>query len=253
MHGQERRQLLDAPDALGLCVVDTGAVRGDQELPVLGDLEPGGLRHGLRGERHRLRDAVELVVPHHLPDGLLLGRREHVAADLDQLLERRVPDALVDEDVAVGRTPGPEVRRLGPHGVVGGLVQILRGRLVPDHRGVAGADGVGRRARHVGAAHDALSAGRDDQIALGHQGLREAPVDLALVAQDLDQILGGADPPQPFAHQLDRLAAGLQRQGMRREDDGVAGLDGVDGVAGRRQVGVGRRDDAGDHADGLRT
>ena len=248
MDGEDGGELFHAPDAFGRVVVDAGAVRGDEEFAVFGDGEACGLGHVQGGEGDGVGQAVAFGVPHDIAHRLLFLRGHEVAADRDQFLDGGVPDAFVDDDVAVRRAAGAEVGGLGAHGVERGLVEILRGGFVPDHGGVAGAYRVGRGAGHVGAAHDALPAGGDDQVAFGHQGLGEAFVDLAFVADDLDEVFRGADAFEAFAHQFDGLAAGLEGARVRGEDDGVARLDGVDGVAGRGEVGVCGGDDAADDA-----
>ena len=64
------------------------------------------------------------------------------------------------------------IERLRPRDLRGGGGNV--GRLVDDHRHVAGADADRRRAAFVGGAHVVLRPGRDDEIRLPHQRVASA-------------------------------------------------------------------------------
>ena len=116
----------------------------------------------------------------------LVGGRE-VAAFLLQLLEKRVVDGRLDQQVAVAGTARAVILRLADARVHGRLGEV--GGLVDDDGGVAGADAVGRLARAVRRLHHRGTAGGNRQIADRHQLLRQRNARL-LEAQD--QIFGRA-------------------------------------------------------------
>ena len=122
----------------------------DDERSVIRDAESGGggeLGSGLGDGRH---DPSAVVVPHRsLEQGLLLVGREVAALGL-QLGDHGVVDAIVDEQVAVGRASGSVVGGLRHPGVLGGFGDI--GGFVDHHRRVASADTEGRLARAVGGS-----------------------------------------------------------------------------------------------------
>ena len=122
------------------------------------------------------------------------------------------------------------------------------GGLVDDHGRVARAYAVGGRARAVGGAHHRLAAGRQIEVRPRHQRLRHRNVDLREALQDVG---GRSFALERLAHQPHGLERRLLRARMRREDDDVARLDRVDGVARGGEVGVRRRHDAGDDPAGL--
>ncbi len=189
---------------------------------------------------------MAFAVPHRLAQQLLLGRRGEVPAFLLQLGHQLVEDRFLDDQVAIGRATRAEIGGLRQPRVVRRFLDV--GGLVDDHRRVAGAHAVGGRARAVGRAHHRLAAGGDDQVGARHQRLRHRDVDLGQALQDVGR---RAFALERLAHQAHGLERGLLRARVRREDDHVARLDAVDRIAGGRQVGVGRRHDAGDDAGGL--
>ena len=156
------------------------------------------------------------------------------------------------DNVAICGAAGTKVRGLGTHGVISCMMQILDSSLVPNHGSIAGADAISGGTGAVGTANNALSAGSDDQIALGHKSFGHNTVDLAGMSKALYQILRSANSCQTFTHQVNSLLAGALRTRMGAENDGVTGLQRVDSVAGGRKVRIGRRNDAGDNANGLR-
>ena len=211
---------------------------GNREARRLGEL--------LRRDRDRVRRPVRLVVPHRAAQRRFFLIAGKVAALDLQLREQLVEDRRLDDEVAVRRAPGAEVGRLGKPRVAGGFLDVRR--LVDDHRRVAGADAIGRRAGAVRGADHRLAAGRDDQVRARHQRLRHRNIDAREALQDVG---GRAFALERLAHQAHRLERCLLRARVRREDHDVARLDPVDRVAGRRQVRVRRRDDAGDDPRGL--
>ncbi len=198
----------------GLCLADLGFL-DDEERLVVGDGETG-----LRGDdRGRPRDRVGRSRARRRPSRrlakqVLLGAVDEVAAFRLQLCEEARRRSLA----STSRLPSAE--QPDPLSFVL-LMRVLRaassmfGRLVDDHRGVAGADAVGRLARTVGGLDHRGTAGGDRQIAARHQlvGERNArPLDaLQQVVRHAECLQGGAHHP----HRLDgRLAA--RRDAARR-------------------------------------
>ena len=169
-----------------------------------------------------------------------------MAAFEDELVAQRVVDPGVDQEVAVRGAARSEVGGLAETRVAGGLGDV--GRLVDDHRGVAGAHAVRRRPGAVGRLHHVASARGLDEVGLGHQVLRCRD---ARPLQAQQEVGGRPFPRQGAAHDLDRLPRGLLAARVRREDDGVATLDGEHPDTGRGELRVGGRHERRDQADRL--
>ena len=155
---------------------------------------------------------------------LLLGVEQQVVA--------------VAEDAVVAADSG--------HGHLGGLRQVIAP--VQNHRRIAGAHAVGGGAGGVGRLHHGAAAGGDDQIAGLHERLGVGDGHLA---EDLDQVRGGAALDHGLPDQLHRVGGGPGGTGSGRDDDGVFALHRVHEVAKRGDIGVGGGGDAGDDAHGM--
>ena len=137
-------------------VRDRDARRGSQLDRRLGD---GG------------QDPSAVAVPHRpFEERLLVGRGEVSPFGLE-LIEHRVVDPIVDQQVAVGRAARAVVRGLRQARVARRFDHV--GGLVDDHRGVAPADSERRLAGAVGGLDHRRPTGRQGQVALRHQPLRQ--------------------------------------------------------------------------------
>ena len=205
-------------------------VLDDDELAIERNLEAGRLRDRLRRAGDGLRQSVPVVVPHDFLDRVRLRLACEVAAFLDECGDQRVVDARIDEQVAVGGAAGAEVGRLRHARVACRDVDV--GRFVDHHRGVAGADTVGRPARAVRSAHHRLPAGREREVAVRHQVLRQRD---ARILDALEQIRGRALASDRLAHHAHHLEGRALRARMRREDHRVQALQRVDAGVRRRE------------------
>ena len=119
-------------------------------------------------------------------------------------------------------------------------------RLVDDHRRIAGAHAIGRRARTVGSAHHGCPP-----VAMTRSARAMSPATRRLgMVMHCRMSAGAPSVSRPRASGAP-FRMGLLRARMRREHHDVAGLDRVDRVARRREVRIGRGDDAGDDASRL--
>ena len=118
-------------------------------------------------------------------------------------------------------------------------------RFVDDHRGVASAHAVRRLAGAVRGLDHRWSASRDRQVANAHQLARQRN---ARTLDALQKIFRSAGGPKRGAHDAHNFVGRLLAGRMRREDDGVFALDGVDGDADRGDVRARDRNERGDHA-----
>jgi hypothetical protein len=75
--------------------------------------------------------------------------------------------------------------------------------------------------------------------------------DAARLGSVMQDVGGSPLRLERLAHEPDGLEGRVLRTRVRREHHDIARLDRIDGVAGGREVGVRRGDDAADHADGL--
>ena len=121
------------------------------------------------------------------------------------------------------------------------------GRLVDDHRHVAGTDAERRRAAFVRRAHVGLRAGRDDEIRLAHQRIGQLAGDGRRQLQH--EIARRPDPVELGVHEFQQQRQCRLSFRRRREDDRVAPLERIDDVVRRRRAGIGRRRDRRDDAD----
>ena len=215
-------------------------------LRCCGNFESGDLGESLRRDRYRVRRAMAFTIPHRLPERRLFLVVGEIAAFLLQLRNHLVEDRGLDDEIAVGGASGAEVRCLRQHRVACRFLDVCR--LVDDHRRVTRTHAIGRCARAIRCAHHWLSARRDDEVGARHGGLRHRDVDLGQALQDVGR---RTFLFQGLPHQPHRFERGLLRARMRRKNHHVAGLDRVDRVARRREVRIGRGNDAGDDTSGL--
>ena len=144
--------------------------------------------------------------------------------------------------VAVGRAARAVVVGLADRGVAGGFDDVSG--FVDHHRGVAGADAVGRLARTVGGLDHRRPAGGDRQIADRHQLVGERD---AWLLDALQHVFRNPSVLQRRAHQPHRFIGRLLARRVRRENHRVLALDRVNGDADRRDVGAGDRNQRADH------
>ena len=220
----------------------TDAVALDEdELRLVRDGEARGLGELLRGDGDGVRQAMPLGIPHHRfePGPFLL--RCAVTTDLREGVEHVAVPAARHQHVAVRGTARTEVGGLRQHAVGGRGLDV--GGLVEELGGVAGPDPVGGFARAVGLADQGLAARGDHEVGASHEFLAHQQ---ARPGDALEDVGGRALGLQGITHEAHGLEGGVLAPRVRGEYDDVAGLDGVDRVAGRGQVGVGRGNDAAD-------
>ncbi len=155
------------PELLGrepVLLADVPLLDEEKRL-VVGDREAGA-------SRRRPPPARAIVSGVRCPFGVPVGAAraaafsalvDQIAALGLQLLQERVVDRRVDEQVAVGGAAGSVIVGLADARVARRLDDVRR--LVDHHRRVAGADAVGRLAGAVRGLHHRRAAGRDRQVA----------------------------------------------------------------------------------------
>ena len=122
------------------------------------------------------------------------------------------------------------------------------GGLVDHDRGVTGADAEGGLAGGVGGLDHARATGGQDDVNVAHELARELEGGLIDPADDA---LGRAGLDGGLVDDLGGRDGALGCRGVRRDDDGVAGLQADEGLEDRGRSGVSGRDDRAHDADRL--
>ena len=190
-------------------------------------------RSGSPGGEHRALELARFA----FVEQNAAGRRERGEQGLR---DRRHRDHTV-----LRRAAGRVIEGLGARDLVGGIREI--GRLVDDHRDVAGPHTDRGRAARVGCANIGLRARGDDQVDLAHQlrgdfARHRRRHLLHEIERRTDTVQLGVD------------VAKQQRQrrcplGRRRDDDGISSLERIDDVIGRCGGRIGRWRDRADDTD----
>ena len=229
VHTQQSGQLLVGPRAVMRGVV--GLI--DQNLGVIGNLDPGHFSEVAGGLANSGGlDAVGLGVEEHIGHlGGLIIVEEVTPGFLQQALDL-VIHAGQDGDMLLGGADHTVIEGLGMDDGLYGHPQV--GGLVNDHVAVAGAYADGGGARGVSGLYHAGAAGGHDQVHALHQHVGDLHGGNGDPADDM---LGQARLDGGVPHDLRGGDGAVHRMGMRREDDGVAGLqrqhDFINGSGGR--------------------
>ena len=205
----------------------------DQNLGVIGNLDPGHFSEAAGGLANSGGlDAVGLGVEEHLGHlGSFVVVEEVAAGFLQQTLDL-VIDAGENGEMLLGGADHAVIEGLGVDDGLHSHPQV--GALVDNHVAVAGADADGGGAGGVGRLHHTGAAGGHDQVHALHQHVGDIHGGNGDPADDM---LGQARLDGGVPHDLRGGDGAVHRMGMRREDDGVAGLqrqhDFINGSGGR--------------------
>ena len=230
------RELLRDVDALDLA---------DEDLGAGGHLDTSHLCDG----RSALADdaGVEAAVDDDgLADLVKLVALEEVAATALELGTSLVIDVVEHGHALLGGADHAVVEGLGVDDGVDSHAHV--GSAVDDGRGVASADAQGGRAGAVGGLDHARATGGQDDVGLCHEGLGVLERERLDPADEVLGGTGGHGGVIDDAGGLGRAALGAR---VRRDHDGVAGLERDEALEDGGRGGVGRRDDRTDDADGL--
>ena len=224
-----------------------GGQARDDHARGLGDAEPGHTGQGLGGFAHGfgVDGAVGVEEQFAQPPGLFfIG--EISALGLHEL-GQLVGDGLVGHHGLFGGADGGAVESLAGHDIAGRLFQVGAAVDVCGH--IAGADAVGGFADRMGGLdHGAAAGGQDEaHVLVLEQFLGAGQGD---ILHAVDQVVGRARFLRGGLHDGAGFEGAARGRGVRGDDDGVARLDGRDGLVHGGRGGVGAGGQRGHHAHG---